>query len=90
MRRWVPCAVMNRLRRLFGSGVLGSIVIIAGGRDMSGFVIKSAELHDSASPAGMWTLLPDMHSHRALCSSFFYGWYIYSILSVEYHILVVH
>ena len=48
MRCWVPGAVLNRLCRMFGSGVLGSIVIVAGGRDMSGFVIKSAELYDSA------------------------------------------
>jgi hypothetical protein len=77
-------AVMNRLRRLCGSGVLGSIVILAGGRDMSGFVIKSAELHDSAFPACMWTLLPDMHKHRVLCSSFFMEGKFYVIGGISY------
>ncbi|KAL7592803.1 hypothetical protein Lser_V15G33268 [Lactuca serriola] len=68
-RHWLKCDGMNHPRRLFGSGTLGSIAIVAGGCDKNGNILKSAELYDSST--GRWEILPDMHSPRRLCSSFF-------------------
>ncbi|KAG5117078.1 hypothetical protein JHK84_043191 [Glycine max] len=66
---WVKCKEMNSPRCLFGSGSLGSIAIVAGGTNKYGNVLELAELYDSNS--GTWELLPNMHTPRTLCSSFF-------------------
>lgn len=68
-RGWIKCEGMHHPRCLFGSGSIGSIAIVAGGSDKNGNVLKSAELYDSTS--GTWEMLPNMHSHRRLCSGFF-------------------
>jgi hypothetical protein len=68
-RGWVKCQEMNQPRCLFGSSSFGSIAIVAGGSDKYGNVLKSAELYDSSSCT--WEILPNMHTPRRLCSSFF-------------------
>ncbi|URE39042.1 F-box kelch-repeat protein [Musa troglodytarum] len=45
---WSRCPMMS-LRCLFGSSSSGEIAIVAGGSDMAGHVLKSAELYDSES-----------------------------------------
>ncbi|KAM5584087.1 F-box/kelch-repeat protein [Rosa sericea] len=66
---WVKCEGMSKPRCLFGSGSLRSNAIVAGGSDINGNVLKSAELYDSIS--GRWKVLPDLHTPRRLCSGFF-------------------
>ncbi|PRQ33622.1 putative F-box domain, galactose oxidase, beta-propeller [Rosa chinensis] len=66
---WVKCEGMSKPRCLFGSGSRGSTAIVAGGSDINGNVLKSAELYDSTS--GRWKVLPDLHTPRRLCSGFF-------------------
>lgn len=68
-RDWNKCEGMNQPRCLFASASLGSIAIIAGGIDMNGNVLKSAELYDSLTER--WETLPNMHSPRRSCSGFF-------------------
>ncbi|XP_022964959.1 F-box/kelch-repeat protein At5g60570-like [Cucurbita moschata] len=66
---WTKCRGMNRPRCLFGSGSLGSIAIVAGGSDINGNILDSAELYDSS--LGTWEMLPKMTTPRRLCSGFF-------------------
>ncbi|XP_010456551.1 PREDICTED: F-box/kelch-repeat protein At5g60570 [Camelina sativa] len=68
-RCWIKCEGMHRPRCLFASGSLGGIAIVAGGTDMNGNILASAELYDSSS--GRWEMLPNMHFPRRLCSGFF-------------------
>ncbi|KAL8525463.1 hypothetical protein ACS0TY_014903 [Phlomoides rotata] len=68
-RDWNKCEGMNHPRCLFASASLGTIAIIAGGSDINGNVLKSAELYDSLTER--WEMLPNMHSPRRLCSGFF-------------------
>ncbi|XP_047960722.1 F-box/kelch-repeat protein SKIP11-like isoform X2 [Salvia hispanica] len=66
---WTTGMRMNAPRCLFGSASLGEIAILAGGCDLNGSVLKSAELYNSES--GTWTTLPSMHKPRKMCSGVF-------------------
>lgn len=56
-------------RCLFGSASRGAIAIVAGGCDIRGRCLSSAEHYDSES--GTWTTLPNMHKPRKMCSGVF-------------------
>eukprot|EP00262_Sarcandra_glabra_P020861 TRINITY_DN849_c0_g1_i1.p1 TRINITY_DN849_c0_g1~~TRINITY_DN849_c0_g1_i1.p1 ORF type:complete len:427 (+),score=29.17 TRINITY_DN849_c0_g1_i1:152-1432(+) len=66
---WSSGMVMNTPRCLFGSASLGEIAIVAGGCDMQGNILSSAELYDSEK--GTWVLLPNMNKPRKMCSGVF-------------------
>lgn len=66
---WSPGIKMNTPRCLFGSASLGDIAILAGGCDINGNILSSAELYDSGK--GTWDILPNMNKPRRMCSGFF-------------------
>ncbi|CAL9068977.1 unnamed protein product, partial [Musa banksii] len=80
---WSRCPPMKLHRCLFGSGSSGHIAIIAGGSDMAGHVLSSAELYNSE--CGTWETLPDMNVPRRLCSGFFMDGKFYVIGGMSNH-----
>lgn len=66
---WTTGMRMNAPRCLFGSASLGEIAILAGGCDLNGSILSSAELYNSES--GTWTTLPSMKKPRKMCSGVF-------------------
>lgn len=66
---WSISTNMNQGRCLIGSASLGETAIVAGGCDLKGNILQSAELYDSNT--GSWTTLPDMNTARKMCSGFF-------------------
>ncbi|KAM7464536.1 hypothetical protein LguiA_032657 [Lonicera macranthoides] len=66
---WSSGMRMNTPRCLFGSASLGEIAILAGGCDLQGKILSSAEIYNSES--GTWTTLPSMIKPRKMCSGVF-------------------
>ncbi|XP_019164973.1 PREDICTED: F-box/kelch-repeat protein At1g26930-like [Ipomoea nil] len=66
---WSTGMQMNEPRCLFGSACLGEIAILAGGCDLKGKILSSAELYNSET--GTWRLLPSMNKARKMCSAVF-------------------
>ncbi|KAF8408078.1 hypothetical protein HHK36_007219 [Tetracentron sinense] len=66
---WSSGMKMNTPRCLFGSASLGEIAILAGGCDLQGNVLSSAELYNSET--GTWETLPGMNKPRKMCSGVF-------------------
>ncbi|ERM94407.1 hypothetical protein AMTRI_Chr04g189910 [Amborella trichopoda] len=66
---WTPAVPMESPRCLFGSASQGVIAIVAGGCDIQGKILDSAELYNSEN--GSWETLPKMNSPRKMCSGFF-------------------
>ncbi|GMJ05743.1 hypothetical protein like AT2G02870 [Hibiscus trionum] len=66
---WTYGMTMETPRCLFGSASLGEIAIIAGGVDMHGNVLDSAELYNSET--GEWMTIPSMNQARKMCSAVF-------------------
>ncbi|XP_052182313.1 F-box/kelch-repeat protein SKIP11-like [Diospyros lotus] len=66
---WSIGTNMNQGRCLIGSASLGETAIVAGGCDLKGNILQSAELYDSNT--GSWTTLPDINTPRKMCSGFF-------------------
>nr|GMD16935.1 F-box/kelch-repeat protein SKIP11-like [Ipomoea batatas] len=66
---WSTGMQMNEPRCLFGSACQGEIAIMAGGCDLQGKILSSAELYNSET--GEWKLLPSMNKARKMCSAVF-------------------
>ncbi|KAF8399448.1 hypothetical protein HHK36_015313 [Tetracentron sinense] len=66
---WSSGMEMNAPRCLFGSASLGEIAILAGGCDLQGNILSSAELYNSET--GTWVTLPSMNKPRKMCSGVF-------------------
>ncbi|CAK8575035.1 unnamed protein product [Lathyrus sativus] len=66
---WSVGKMLNTPRCLFASASLGGIAILAGGCDMCGNILSSAELYNSDSEK--WEILPNMNKARKLCSGVF-------------------
>ncbi|KAJ3693562.1 hypothetical protein LUZ60_009042 [Juncus effusus] len=66
---WSTCRPMIHGRCLFGSGSRNELAVLAGGIDITGRVLKSAELYDS--DADTWTPLPELNIARRLSAGFF-------------------
>ncbi|GFQ08170.1 F-box/kelch-repeat protein skip11 [Phtheirospermum japonicum] len=66
---WTTGMTMNGPRCLFGSASLGEVAIVAGGSDLLGNILSSAELYNSE--LGTWTVLPSMKKARKMCSGVF-------------------
>jgi hypothetical protein len=66
---WSIGTRMNTPRCLFGSASLGEIAILAGGYDIQGEILNSAEIYNSES--GNWEVLPNMIKPRKMCSGVF-------------------
>ncbi|KAG5091302.1 hypothetical protein JHK82_050080 [Glycine max] len=66
---WTSGMRMNAPRCLFGSASLGEIAILAGGCDLDGHIMDSAELYNSENQT--WVLLPSMNKPRKMCSGVF-------------------
>ncbi|KAJ3695610.1 hypothetical protein LUZ60_000987 [Juncus effusus] len=63
---WSAGVEMNSPRCLFGSASFGEKAIVAGGTDMIGNVLKSAEMYNSETQT--WVTLPSMNRARKMCS----------------------
>lgn len=82
-RQWSRNQGMNSPRCLFGASSVGvhhhhhhhhrlqqEVAIVAGGSDIFGEILQSAELYNSAE--GTWTALPDLNSGpRKMCAGFY-------------------
>ncbi|XP_020089695.1 F-box/kelch-repeat protein At1g74510-like [Ananas comosus] len=66
---WSPGIEMNSPRCLFGSASLGEKAIVAGGTDVFGNILSSAELYNSEIRT--WETLPSMNRPRKMCSGVF-------------------
>nr|GMD13453.1 F-box/kelch-repeat protein SKIP11-like [Ipomoea batatas] len=66
---WSTGMQMNEPRCLFGSACQWEIAIMAGGCDLQGKILSSAELYNSET--GEWKLLPSMNKARKMCSAVF-------------------
>ncbi|CAH9115184.1 unnamed protein product [Cuscuta europaea] len=66
---WSSGMTMNEPRCLFGSACRGEIAILAGGCDLQGKILSSAELYNSET--GFWKSLPNMNKTRKMCSAVF-------------------
>ena len=66
---WSSGMRMNAPRCLFGSASLGEIAILAGGCDLDGHILDSAELYNSENQT--WEILPSMNKPRKMCSGIF-------------------
>ncbi|XP_031099527.1 F-box/kelch-repeat protein At1g26930-like [Ipomoea triloba] len=66
---WSTGMQMNEPRCLFGSACQGEIAIVAGGCDLQGKILSSAELYNSET--GEWKLLPSLNKARKMCSGVF-------------------
>ncbi|XP_024182760.2 F-box/kelch-repeat protein At1g74510 isoform X3 [Rosa chinensis] len=67
--RWSSGRLMNTPRFLFASASSGEIAIVAGGCDLCGNILSTAELYNSET--GTWLTLPSMHEPRRMCSGVF-------------------
>ncbi|EXB29132.1 F-box/kelch-repeat protein [Morus notabilis] len=68
-RDWSRNQHMNSPRCLFGSASVGEMAIVAGGCDLNGVVVQSAEVYNSE--LGTWHPLADLSGPRKMCSGFF-------------------
>ncbi|TYH39910.1 hypothetical protein ES332_D12G209900v1 [Gossypium tomentosum] len=66
---WTPGIRMHTPRYLFASASLGEIEIIAGGCDLRGNILSSAERYNSET--GKWETVPSMNKARRMCSAVF-------------------
>lgn len=66
---WSTGMRMNAPRCLFGSASLGEKAILAGGSDLDGNILSSAEMYNSETQT--WKLLPSMNKPRKMCSGVF-------------------
>ncbi|CAI8600849.1 unnamed protein product [Vicia faba] len=66
---WSIGKMLNTPRYLFASASLGGIAILAGGCDLHGNILSSAELYNS--DIGKWKNLPNMNKARKMCSGVF-------------------
>ncbi|TKY69701.1 F-box/kelch-repeat protein SKIP11 [Spatholobus suberectus] len=66
---WTSGLRMNAPKCLFGSASLGEIAILAGGCDLEGHILDSAELYNSETQT--WEMLPSMKKPRKMCSGVF-------------------
>ncbi|KAJ4801178.1 Galactose oxidase/kelch repeat superfamily protein [Rhynchospora pubera] len=66
---WTRGVPMNQARCLFSSASLGEKAIVAGGTDMSGNVLNSAELYNSETRS--WVTINSMNKARKMCSGVF-------------------
>ncbi|KAH7570126.1 hypothetical protein ACOSP7_018077 [Xanthoceras sorbifolium] len=66
---WSSGMRMNAPRCLFGSASLGEKAILAGGCDLEGNILSSAEMYNSETQT--WKLLPSMNKRRKMCSGVF-------------------
>ncbi|KAJ1701317.1 hypothetical protein LUZ63_001096 [Rhynchospora breviuscula] len=66
---WTRGVQMNQARCLFSSASLGEKAIVAGGTDMSGNVLNSAELYNSETRS--WVTIRSMNKARKMCSGVF-------------------
>ncbi|KAI9169740.1 hypothetical protein LWI28_017039 [Acer negundo] len=66
---WSSGMRMNAPRCLFGSASLGEKAILAGGCDLEGNILRSAEMYNSETQT--WKLLPSMNKPRKMCSGVF-------------------
>ncbi|KAK8265783.1 hypothetical protein V6Z11_D12G199900 [Gossypium hirsutum] len=66
---WTPGIRMHTPRYLFASASLGEIGIIAGGCDLRGNILSSAERYNSET--GKWETVPSMNKARRMCSAVF-------------------
>ncbi|ESR51899.1 hypothetical protein CICLE_v10031487mg [Citrus x clementina] len=66
---WSSGMRMNAPRCLFGSASLGEIAILAGGSDLEGNILSSAEMYNSETQT--WKVLPSMKNPRKMCSGVF-------------------
>ncbi|CAL5211020.1 unnamed protein product [Lathyrus oleraceus] len=66
---WSVGKMLNTPRCLFASASFGGIGILAGGCDMRGNILSSAELYNSDT--GKWETLPNMNKARKMCSGVF-------------------
>ncbi|KAH7652603.1 Kelch motif-containing protein [Dioscorea alata] len=66
---WTDGEAMNHPRCLFGSASLGEKAIVAGGTDVHGTILSSAELYNSETRT--WVTLPSMNKPRKMCSGVF-------------------
>ncbi|PPD93055.1 hypothetical protein GOBAR_DD10018 [Gossypium barbadense] len=66
---WTTEMRMHTPRCLFASASLGEIGIIAGGCDLRGNILSSAELYNSET--GRWETIPRMNKARRMCSAVF-------------------
>lgn len=63
---WSTGVEMNSPRCLFGSASFGEKAFVAGGTDMQGNILRSAEMYNSE--AQTWITLPSMTKPRRMCS----------------------
>ncbi|KAJ4813988.1 Kelch repeat-containing protein [Rhynchospora pubera] len=63
---WSAGVEMNSPRCLFGSASFGEKAIVAGGTDVQGNILNSAELYNSETQT--WVTLPSMEKPRKMCS----------------------
>lgn len=66
---WSLGMTMHSPRCLFGSASLGEKAILAGGCDLEGNILRTAEMYNSESQT--WTVLPSMNKPRKMCSGIF-------------------
>lgn len=66
---WSSGMRMNSPRCLFGSASLGEKAILAGGCDLEGNILSTAEMYNSETQT--WTVLPSMNKPRKMCSGVF-------------------
>ncbi|KAL1060794.1 hypothetical protein V6Z11_1Z069400 [Gossypium hirsutum] len=66
---WTTEMRMHTPRCLFASSSLGEIRFIAGGCDLRGNILSSAELYNSET--GRWETIPRMNKARRMCSAVF-------------------
>ncbi|KAJ0096236.1 hypothetical protein Patl1_15864 [Pistacia atlantica] len=66
---WSSGMRMNSPRCLFGSASLGERAILAGGCDLEGNILSSAEMYNSETQT--WKILPSMKNPRKMCSGVF-------------------
>ncbi|WOK96847.1 F-box/kelch-repeat protein SKIP11-like [Canna indica] len=66
---WSQGIQMNCPRCLFGSASFGEKAIVAGGIDVQGSILDSAEIYNSKTQT--WETLPSMNKPRKMCSGVF-------------------
>jgi hypothetical protein len=74
---WSSGMRMNTPRCLFGSASQGNTAILAGGCDLQGKILSSAEIYNSES--GTWSMLPSMIKPRKMCSGVFMDGKFYAV-----------
>ncbi|XP_058734679.1 F-box/kelch-repeat protein SKIP11-like [Vicia villosa] len=74
---WSVGNMLNTPRCLFASASYGGIGILAGGCDMRGNILRSAELYNSDTRK--WETLPNMNKARKMCSGVFMDGKFYAV-----------